>query len=60
MTEIRALHTACRGLRVQRALLASSEGGSLYVDSVKSGRSRTAPLLPDVAALWIGGLLTGS
>jgi integrase len=85
MTEIRALHSACRGpladvvvvlaftglrwgelaglrvgdqvtvpgrgLRVQRALLASSEGGSLYVDSVKSGRSRTVPLLPDVAAI---------
>lgn len=38
-----------RGLRVSRALLASSEGGALYVDSVKSGRSRTIPLLPEVA-----------
>lgn len=46
-----------RGLRVSRALLASSEGGALYVDSVKSGRARTIPLLPEVADIvdaWAG------
>ena len=40
-----------RGLRVQRALLSSGKGGALFVDSVKSGRARTVPLVEDIVPL---------
>ena len=39
------------GLRVQRAVLASSEGGGLYVDTLKGRRARTVPLVTDLAAI---------
>lgn len=45
-----------RGLRVQRAVLASHGGGRLYVDTVKTARSRTVPLVAElvpVVNLWI-------
>lgn len=46
------------GLRLQRAVLASSRDGSLYVDSLKGRRSRTVPLPGDVQPIvdrWAEG-----
>ena len=46
------------GLRVQRAVLGSNGGGQLFVDSVKSHRSRTVPLVPGVVTIverWSSG-----
>jgi integrase len=40
-----------RGLRVQRAVLASRGGGELYVDSLKTSRARTVPLVPDLVPI---------
>jgi integrase len=37
-----------RGLRVQRAVLASRGGGAFYEDSVKTHRARTVPLVPEL------------
>lgn len=34
-----------RGLRLQRAVLASGDGGALFVDTLKSRRARTVPLV---------------
>jgi integrase len=47
-----------RGLRVQRALLSSGKAGALFVDSVKSGRARTVPLVEDIVPIvdrWAAG-----
>jgi integrase len=47
-----------RGLRVQRAVLASRGGGELYVDSVKSGRARTVRLVAELIPIverWTEG-----
>lgn len=46
------------GLRLMRAVLASNGGGELYVDTLKSKRPRTVPLLPeaaDIVARWSEG-----
>jgi len=40
-----------RGLRVQRAVLASRGGGELYVDGLKNNRARTVPLVPDLVPI---------
>lgn len=45
------------GLRLQRAVLASSGSGELFVDALKNYRSRTIPLTPRAAhivATWAG------
>jgi integrase len=47
-----------RGLRVQRAVLASRGGGELYVDSVKNRRARTVPLVAELVPIvdrWAAG-----
>lgn len=46
------------GLRLQRAVLTSGEGGGLFVDSLKNKRARTVPLVPAVipiVARWAAG-----
>lgn len=40
-----------QGLRLQRAVLASSARGELYVDTLKGRRNRTVPLPPDVVPI---------
>ncbi|WP_084678534.1 tyrosine-type recombinase/integrase [Actinopolymorpha alba] len=45
-----------RGLRVQRAVLASHGGGRLYVDTLKSGRARTVALVAELVPVvdeWV-------
>jgi integrase len=47
-----------RGLRLQRAVLKSGEGGGLFIDSLKSKRARTAPLVDAVVPMvdrWAEG-----
>ena len=47
-----------RGLRLQRAVLKSGEGGMLFIDSLKSKRARTVPLVDDVVPIvdrWAQG-----
>jgi hypothetical protein len=47
-----------RGLRLQRAVLKSGEGGMLFIDSLKSKRTRTVPLVDDVVPIvdrWAEG-----
>ncbi len=47
-----------RGLRLQRAVLASREGGGLYVDTLKDKRARTVPLVDAVVPIvdaWAEG-----
>ncbi len=47
-----------RGLRLQRAVLMSGEGGELYVETLKSKRARTVPLVEDVVPIvdtWAEG-----
>jgi hypothetical protein len=46
------------GLRVVRAVLRSNGGGELYVNSVKSNRSRTVPIVSGVEPI-IGGWTAG-
>ena len=46
-----------RGMRVQRAVLVSRESGQLYVDTLKSKRARTVPLVQELFGLvdqWSG------
>src|SRR5262249_44910392 len=46
------------GLRLRRAVLASGGGGALYVDTLKSNRARTVPLVLDLLPIvdrWGGG-----
>lgn len=40
-----------RGLRLQRAVLADSKTGELYVDTLKGKRARTVPLVADVVPI---------
>lgn len=47
-----------RGLRLQRAVLASGAGGELFVDTLKNKRARTVPLIADVVPIidrWATG-----
>jgi integrase len=47
-----------RGLRLQRAVLASGGGGELYLDSLKSKRARTVPLVDELVPIvdrWAQG-----
>jgi integrase len=47
-----------RGLRLQRAVLASGGGGELHVDSLKSKRARTVPLVDELVPIvdrWAQG-----
>ena len=39
------------GLRLRRTVLASGGGGSLYVDTLKTNRSRTVPLVVDLVPI---------
>ena len=46
------------GLRLRRAVLASSGGGALYVDRLKNNRARTVPLVMDLVPIvdrWSAG-----
>ena len=46
------------GLRLRRAVLASGGGGALYMDTLKSNRSRTVPLVADLVPIvdrWSAG-----
>ena len=46
------------GLRLRRTVLASGGGGSLYVDTLKSNRGRTVPLVVDLVPIvdrWSAG-----
>jgi integrase len=46
------------GLRLRRAVLASGGGGALYVDTLKSNRARTVPLVVDLVPIvdrWSAG-----
>jgi integrase len=46
------------GLRLRRAVLASSGGGALYVDTLKNNRARTVPLVVHLAPIinrWSAG-----
>jgi integrase len=46
------------GVRLQRAVLSSMETGSLYVDTLKSKRARTAPLVDELVPIfdrWCAG-----
>jgi integrase len=46
------------GLRLSRTVLASNSGGALYVDSLKSRRARTVPLIAAVVPIverWAAG-----
>ena len=46
------------GLRLRRAMLASSGGGALYLDTLKNNRARTVPLvmhLVPIIDLWSAG-----
>ena len=50
------------GLRLSRAVLASNGGGELYVDTLKSKRARTVPLVPLVVPIvdrWSAGKSPG-
>jgi integrase len=50
------------GLRLSRAVLASNGGGELYVDTLKSKRARTVPLVPLVVPIvdrWGAGKSPG-
>jgi integrase len=40
-----------RGLRLQRAVLASGGSGELFVDTLKNKRARTVPLVPDLVPI---------
>lgn len=40
-----------RGLRLQRAVLASQGGGELYEDTLKTGRARTVPLADELVPI---------
>ena len=47
-----------RGLRLQRAVLKSGEGGMLFIDSLKNKRARTVPLVDDMVPIvdrWAEG-----
>ncbi|MPZ96811.1 MAG: tyrosine-type recombinase/integrase [Propionibacteriales bacterium] len=51
-----------RGLRLQRAVLASGAGGELFVDTLKSRRARTVPLVDAVVPIvdrWAAGKGSG-
>jgi len=51
-----------RGLRLQRTVLASGDGGELYVDTLKSKRARTVPLVDEVVPIvdrWAEGKTAG-
>ena len=51
------------GLRLRRALLASSGGGSLFVDTLKNNRARTVPLVMDLVPIvdrWSIGKAPGA
>ena len=39
------------GLRVQRSVLASNDGGALFVDSLKGRRARTVPLVAELVPI---------
>jgi len=46
------------GLRLRRSVLASGGGGALYVDTLKSNRARTVPLVLDLLPIvdrWSAG-----
>jgi hypothetical protein len=46
-----------RGLRLQRAVLASGGSGELFVDTLKNKRARTVPLVADLIPIvdrWAG------
>src|SRR5215470_14145673 len=46
------------GLRLRRAVLASGGGGALYVDTLKSNRARTVPLVAELVPIidrWSAG-----
>lgn len=46
------------GLRLRRAVLAGGGGGALYVDTLKSNRARTVPLVLDLVPIvdrWSAG-----
>ena len=46
------------GLRLQRAVLARSDSGGLYIDTLKGHRARTVPLPPEAAEIverWAAG-----
>lgn len=45
------VHVPGRGLRLQRAVLASSQLGGLYVDTLKGKRARTVPLVDELVAV---------
>jgi integrase len=50
------------GLRLQRAVLASGGGGSLYVDTLKNKRARTVPLVEELVPVvdrWSAGKASG-
>lgn len=52
------IHVPGRGLRLQRAVLASGAGGELFTDSLKNKRARTVPLISDVVPIidrWATG-----
>jgi integrase len=56
------VHVPGRGLRLQRAVLASRGGGELYVDTLKSKRARTVPLVPELVPIidrWAAGKAAG-
>lgn len=51
-----------RGLRLQRAVLASGGGGALFVDTLKGRRARTVPLVADLVPVidrWAAGKVAG-
>ncbi len=50
------------GLRLTRAVLASSGGGALYVDTLKNNRARTVPLVDELVPIvdrWSEGKAAG-
>ncbi len=52
------VHVPGRGLRLQRAMLASGGGGELFLDTLKSRRSRTVPLVEGLGPIvdrWAAG-----
>ncbi|MGH3099096.1 MAG: tyrosine-type recombinase/integrase, partial [Streptosporangiales bacterium] len=52
-----------RGLRVQRAVLASGGGGQLYIDTLKTSRARTVPLVAELLPVvdrWCAGKGAGA
>ena len=51
-----------QGLRLRRAVLASGEGGELFVDTLKTGRARTVPLVEALVPIvdrWSTGKTAG-